>query len=216
MSLNKAPIHPMQFSTLIILVIVICAGCTTSITSKRPSSGSQNIGVLYYLPKVEFEIAATWVAKTCSVVEDLNSGDADLILNSDVSVEVTPKYRRDQNQQFYIDYRMLSAPTKKIALTLSFWELGTIKSIDGELTDVSREVISSVITGVASIATANLGVPPVAPAGLGAPPGKPRDEIYCGVLKKYLAQIKNTKEKLSKIEEEIKNTQTKLTELQKE
>lgn len=133
--------------SLIVFAAYFVAGCTTSLKVEpysAPADGdveSRGYGVVYFLPKAQYDVALTRRLTQC----DANG----VTVKFDVVVKTN--YVPDTASTYQIRYEDLSSPTKKTDIKVDLYENGTLKSVNAEAVDETRQVIANVISGVGSL-----------------------------------------------------------------
>lgn len=116
-------------------------GNSTADAASESTAGTQNnppakplAGALYYLPTGQVDVTVVRKITDCRGME----------VDFDVSAEATVNYVPDLQSPLLIDYQALNAAFKKTTLNVTWYENGTLKSINGDMSDRSAAVISNI------------------------------------------------------------------------
>ena len=137
-------------SAIAIICVVTLLGCTTqlqvealkALQEKGDDHKGPLKGVVYYLPTVEFVIAATWTLAYCEKER----------AHAKLSFEVSDHYVADRTRPFLLDYTELEAFFKHTDVSVSLYSNGTLKSINGNIEDRTGTVVGSALALAKSVA----------------------------------------------------------------
>jgi hypothetical protein len=151
---------------------VSVSGCSTSLVVDPIKPGSEQstvpVGIIYYPPKVQFEVILTRFLKTCP------DDQSHVPVEVELEARITPSYLADTTQAYLINYNELNSAFKKTTLSVSLYENGTLKSINAQVTDRTAEVAKNIFSTGVQIARMAMGVPPLMAPGAPTIPPKPR------------------------------------------
>lgn len=172
------------------LPFILLSGCTNylKVDPIVRETSEPTEGVLYYLPKKEFEIELTRQIKTCGREE------IEIIQTS----LVTDKNLTDFSEAYLVKYRELDSKTKKIDLALELYSNGTLKSMNGIMTDKSGEIIENSVSGAIRIARTAL-----LPASAVLSAGDSLEELCEMQVRSALARLKTLNEQKKDKEKEL-------------
>lgn len=179
---------------LAVALCVLASGCTTMIKVEPiTNTASTAVGVVYFLPMVEYEIALTRQLTRCDSPNETTVPEPQVGIK--FTAVLTTRYVQDPSKAFQIQYDALSGPTKTTNVAIELYDNGTLKSINAEAKDETRQILANVVSGLSSFALATAG------KGL-APLGAPGDK---GVRKPELCHlaIRNALETIGKVEDLI-------------
>lgn len=166
-----------KYFVAVALLSSLNAGCTTELKVNRldinhdyeKDKDIKTIsGPIYYLPTGKVDIVVKRQLKKCE------PDNIEFIVDADVTLSYPP----DLSNPYLIRYEDLNGFLKKTTLNVELYKNGTIKKINGHLSDRTGEVVKNTVKGVAQIAKMVLGVPAV---GL-VPKAKPELQLTCNEI----------------------------------
>lgn len=134
------------------LSCAIFGGCATQIKVEPiNATGAIGAGVVYFLPMVEYEVTLTRQLIRC---DSADASDTSKALGAAVKItaELTTRYVQDPQKAFLLQYDALSGATKTTDVSVDLYENGTLKSINAEAVDETRQIAASVVSGLSSLA----------------------------------------------------------------
>lgn len=162
---------PARVAIASLLVAGFALGCSSSLRVFRLEETAHQLsqGVVYYLPKVEFDISLRRELRRCDPVkrtiilqqslrERSKPKEVATILYGAISLEVattalvTPRYVADRREAYVIEYESLNAPLKKGSIEIELYNHGGLKSINGEVEDRTKEALAGVVRGITEVA----------------------------------------------------------------
>lgn len=159
---------------VLILTMSVFAGCSTALVVSPLSGTPQREGVVYFLPRAQFDITLTRELSACDpvnrsliITEELRKGQQEgdrqahasgmeygrVFVDVKTAAVVTPRYAPDPTQAYLIDYQRLNTPLKKTDLKVELFDRGTLKSVNVTVEDRTREVLAQAVRGITSLAT---------------------------------------------------------------
>lgn len=138
---------------------LMASGCGTTLTSTTPDESHPATGPVYYLPKTQVLADVAFELKECERKQIGSDYFFDFQVSQTVSLSTASV--PDETQRYFIDPADLHSGNKATSLVIEFYENQSVKSINAKSDDKTDEIIISVITGVAKIASAAIGVPGV-------------------------------------------------------
>ena len=163
--------------------VVFGFGCTTKLSSTRIDASVKTAppGVVYFLPQGELQVGLTREITRCECSYPDPSDKAKRIAcdiqkpskdwQFDVEVALVPtletKYIADSANAYYIDYEDLTKWMKTTVINVNLYENGTLRGVNSELTDKTRQVLRDTLKGAISIAKMAMGVPSISAGTVG-------------------------------------------------
>ena len=188
-----------------VLMFALVFGCTTQmaivsdddhIEKLQPRSGGKADrpieGVVYYLPAVMFDMAATWTLVSCGTDEMPN---ADIRL----SVQITERHSADLKRPYVINYKNFDAPLKNSTLKVNLYPNGTLQSINGDIKDKT----SSIVTSALELAKSISAISPISPMGIPKVRPQPLQTPCSQEAVEYLRKRKAISLHIAKMKQEI-------------
>lgn len=129
--------------------LMTLSACGKTSLLVKPANESVNHGVVYYLPKADYEIALKYQLKSC---------DGDLATVK-ISPTLTTYYTQDQSHVYVIDYDDLSSGSKTTKANITLYENGTLHGINANAEDKTASILSGSINALGKIALLSAGVP---------------------------------------------------------
>lgn len=187
----------------ITLMLALVFGCTTQmavvsdeahIRELQPLSNEKSDrpieGVVYYLPAVMFDMAATWTLVSCGPV---------VMPNAEVklSVQITERHLADLSRPYVIHYKNLDAPLKNTTLKVQLYPNGTLQSINGDIKDKASSALTSLLELAKSISA-------IIPTPMSTLVPQPKPHTPCNPeAVEYLKKRKTISLQIAKMKQEI-------------
>lgn len=131
-----------------ISALSLLSGCTTVLVSSKPSSTDPVNGLVYRLPKKQFDVTTTYELLKCT------SANGQAQLDTKVTATVTEALVGDETNTYVLDYGQLAAFTKTSKLDINVSDSGVLTSINASMTDQTGPIIASVAKTVVTVAEA--------------------------------------------------------------
>jgi hypothetical protein len=151
---------------ILFFLVLLSAGCKTQLKVERLENETYLealAGPIFYLPTAKLDIVVKRQLDKCEV-ENINNGqDKKVNIIFSVEADVTPKYIPDLTTPYLFEYEELNDIFKKTTLNIELYENGTIKKINGNISDRTGEVIQNTTKGAIQIARMAMGLPAVTP-----------------------------------------------------
>lgn len=190
---------------------MIATGCTTMIKVEPVTdAAATGFGVVYFLPMVEYEIALTRQLTRCDAFNQEDKAQK-LQVGIKFTAAVTTRFVQDPSKAFLIQYDALSGPTKTTDVAIELYENGTLKSINAEAKDETRQILANIVSGVSSFALTTAGIG----AGIQQADGKPERELCHLTIRNALATFGKTEDLISGLEVAIAGLKSEIQDNQK-
>jgi hypothetical protein len=179
------------------LSCAVSAGCATQIKVEPISDPrATGAGIVYFLPMAEYEVTLTRQLTRC---DSFDSGDPSKDLRAAVKITaaLTTRYVQDPQKAFLLQYDALSGPTKTTDLSIDLYENGTLKSINAEAVDETRQVVANVFSGVSSLALSSAGLT------ISRVPAEGREELCPTTVRSALTTFEKSENLIASLEDEI-------------
>lgn len=125
-------------------------GCTTHLSSGRPAEGGITSGVVYYLPRVDYDMQVTWILSSCPK----QPGDRP---EFDVTAKATAE--TSAGEPVSISYEDLSSLSKTTDFGIELYPTGILKSVNVTVNDHTADIAAEGIKAAVGIAKMVIGVP---------------------------------------------------------
>lgn len=143
---------------------LLFSGCSTKLTVERLENVSNKetlVGPIYYLPTAKLDIEVKRQLKKCEAVLDANNNPVGFNIVFLVESDVTSKFIPDLENPYLFKYENLNNVFKKTTFNIELYENGTIKKINGNISDRTGTVIQNTTKGAIQIARMAMGLPSV-------------------------------------------------------
>lgn len=194
------------------LFCVLAAACTTML-KVEPITDPQatGYGVVYFLPMVEYEIVLTRQLTRCDAY-DSKAPTRKLQVGVKITPTLTTRYVQDPFKAFQLQYDALSGPTKTTDVAIELYENGTLKSINAEAKDETRQILANVVSGLSSLGLAAAGIAP----GAKAADDTPERQLCHLAIRNALATFAASEDLISALEETITGLKTEIQDNQRD
>lgn len=190
----------------------LAAGCTTMIKVEPITNPrATGFGVVYFLPMVEYEIAMTRQLTRCDAYDDKDP-TRKLQVGVKFTAALTTRFVQDPTKAFQIQYDALAGPTKTTDVAIELYDNGTLKSINAEAKDETRQILANVVSGLSSLALSSAGVAP----GAKTAEEKPERELCHLAIRNALATFGKSEDLISGFEEAIAGLTAEIQDSQKD
>lgn len=184
------------------LSCAVFAGCATQI-KVEPITDPRAIGagIVYFLPVAEYEVTLTRQLTRC---DSADAGDPrkDLRVAVKITATLTTRYVQDPQKAFLLQYDALSGPTKTTDVSVDLYENGTLKSINAEAVDETRQIFANVVSGVSSLALSSAGLT------ISRARGEKPEEICPAVVRSAMSTFDKSENLIASREDEIAGLKT--------
>ncbi|WP_423761836.1 hypothetical protein [Burkholderia sp. NLJ2] len=127
--------------------LLLLSGCTTALVSNPTGSGPVS-GLVYRLPKKQFDVTTTYELLKCSSV------NGQVQLDTKVTTTVSEALVGDETQTYVLDYAQLAALTKTSKLDVNLSDSGVLTSVNSAMTDQTGPIIANVAKTAFTVAEA--------------------------------------------------------------
>lgn len=155
------------------ILVMAVMGCT-SLKSGRVERAYAvaPAGVVYYLPLTELEIGLMREIKTCECsYEEAGQRKAceiskprpewEFTLEIALTPTVQSRFLANPDEAYVIDYNGLAHWFKATSIKVNLYNNGTLRGINSEITDKTRQVVRDAVKGAIRVAAMTMGVPPL-------------------------------------------------------
>jgi hypothetical protein len=137
------------------LLVIALSSCTTELNSRRivAGSGVALAGTPYNLPYTRFKLDVIRRVASCLPAVEVKT-----------RLTAVPEQRRDPSRSYVIDLASLQSFFKSSSVQVSYYDTGTIKSINGAAEDKTGEFIVGTLKSAATLVASASGIS--TPSGL--------------------------------------------------
>ncbi len=195
----------LKLTALALLFIFFVVACSTKlrVVSDRVdiealSTDGPAEGIIYFLPKAELEFQVTRRLDKCEIASEGEQRGKPII---DFAIEATSTEQMiaDKSHPYLIDYSHLENGFKEIDLTVTFFENGTLKTLNAKITDKTAETFSHFLQGSIRIAKMAAGIPSTELRAL-----SPCKKGTVDALDRWTTSVKLKKDKQNELDELLK------------
>jgi hypothetical protein len=149
---------------------IVVAGCTTHLSSGRADESSIINGVVYYLPRVDYDVKVNWILAACPSRP-----------GGHPTFEATSKATAvaGAGDPVSINYEDLSSFSKTTDFTIELYTNGTLKSVNVAANDHTADILSEGVKAVVGIAKMSIGSPSLPSAASNGPGSSRTATIGC-------------------------------------